>query len=166
MAKGTREPKILIGWNEWCALPALGIPAIKAKIDTGAKTSALHAFNLEAFYKNGKKYVHFQIHPLQNNNTLRMDCQSLIIDDRQIMSSNGHKEQRYVIITPMQLGSVCFDIELTLSNRDPLQFRMLLGREALSHRVEINPARAQLQGKRSSATLTTMYADLIPALSL
>ena len=132
--------KLLIGRCEWCALPLLNVPRIKAKIDTGAKTSALHAFNIRYREINGQPYVKYDIHPFQGNHEEIINCTSVVIDKRVIMSSNGHKENRYVILTSLLLGDKTWPIELTLSNRDPLRFRLLLGREALNHRVIIDPA--------------------------
>jgi len=132
--------KLLIGRDEWCQLPALHIPVIKAKIDTGAKTSAIHAFNIETFHKNHHKYVRFDIHPIQTNDEILVTCEAPIIDTRYIMSSNGHREKRFVIMTQLKLNNEKWPIEFTLSNRDPLRYRMLLGREALGHRVLIDPS--------------------------
>lgn len=129
--------KLLIGRNEWCQLPDLNIPAIKAKIDTGAKTSAIHAFNIKPIQIKGKDYVKFDVHPVQGRDDIIVSCKSLIHDERLIMSSNGHKEHRFVITTPLRIGNKIWDIELTLSNRDPLRYRMLLGREALNNRTFI-----------------------------
>src|SRR5690242_9578726 len=130
---------LIIGWNEWCALPRLGIPSIKAKIDTGAKTSAIHADLIKPYEIKQKKFVKFRIHPLPKRNDISMICHAEVIDQRHVMSSNGHIENRYVITTPIRLGDQEWDIELTLSNRDPLRFRMLLGREALQGHVVIVP---------------------------
>lgn len=131
--------KLLIGRDEWCELPELHIPAIKAKIDTGAKTSALHAFNIRTVRRHNKKYVHFDIHPLQSDIITLITCTAQLIDERHIMSSNGHIEHRYVILTTVLLGDREWQAEMTLSNRDPLRYRMLLGREALNNRVVIDP---------------------------
>lgn len=141
------QNKLLIGRSEWCALPLLNIPLIKAKIDTGAKTSALHALNIECDYINGQPCVHYDIHPIQGNDEVIVRCTSLVVDRRMIMSSNGHKENRYVISTSLSLGAKTWPIELTLSNRAPLRFRLLLGREALNRRVMIDPNLNYHQGK-------------------
>lgn len=141
------QNKLLIGRCEWCALPMLNVPLIKAKIDTGAKTSAIHAFNLRYREINEKKWVEYDIHPLQGNNETIVSCTSLVIDERVVMSSNGQKERRYVILTSLSLGEKEWPIELTLSNRDPLKFRLLLGREALNHRVIIDPVLNCYQNK-------------------
>jgi ribosomal protein S6--L-glutamate ligase len=151
--------KLLIGRNEWCRLPDLDIPAIKAKIDTGAKTSAIHAFNIKPVMRESQKYVCFDIHPIQGNDTVLVNCHALVADERYIMSSNGHKEHRYVILTTLNMGEQCWNIELTLSNRDPLRFRMLLGREALNHRAVIDPSVVCNQTKMSSKTVLNLYRD-------
>lgn len=150
--------KIAIGWNEWCTLPELSLPIIKAKIDTGAKISALHAFDIKTFFKEGIEYAIFHIHPIQGNHTISKICTAVVVDRRNIMSSNGHRECRIVIKTPLKLENSVWDILITLSNRDPLQFRMLLGREALSERVIIHPNRSCLLGRPSRKTLLECYS--------
>lgn len=149
--------KLLIGRHEWCQLPTLNIPAIKAKIDTGAKTSAIHASNIKHFTKRGNHYVDFCIHPLQGTERVTINCKAPIIDERYIMSSNGHKEHRYVIATSLRLGDNLWPIELTLSNRDPLRYRMLLGREALDNRVLIDPSTSCHQGKLEKKDILALY---------
>jgi hypothetical protein len=139
------DSKITIGWQEWCRLPLIGIPRIKAKIDTGAKTSALHAFNIRIKTEHGHKVVHFSVHPSQGETKHTVECHAPLVDRRYIMSSNGHRELRYVIRTEVHLGPISWPIDLTLSRRDPLKFRMLLGREAMQHHVIIDPARKLLQ---------------------
>lgn len=154
---GILENNFLIGRNEWCQLPDLSIPAIKAKIDTGAKTSAIHALNIESIEKDQKKYAHFDINPLQGNNDLLIHCVAPIIDERYITSSNGHKEHRLVIKTHLKIGEKIWEIELTLSNRDPLRYRMLLGREALNNRVIIDPSLSCHQGRINTQSLRKIY---------
>ncbi len=147
------EEKMLIGWQEWCGFPKLKIPAIKAKIDTGAKTSALHAFAIKPYYRNGVLHVKFSVYPFQGRKDKVIVCRAKVVDQRNVMSSNGHREKRYVISTPLTLGEERWDIELTLSNRDPLQFRMLLGREALRHgRLVIDPRLSQCQTRPRKST--------------
>ena len=138
MRKLKRE-KLLVGRDEWCRLPDLHITAIKAKIDTGARTSALHAFNIKPIKKDHKRYVKFDIHPMQGDDHVLITCKAPIFDERHIMSSSGHIEHRYVIQTTLTIGGQSWPIEMTLSNRDPLRYRMLLGREALNNRVLIDP---------------------------
>jgi len=151
------EDKFLIGRTEWCTLPELGIPAIKANIDTGAKTSALHAFNIRPFRIRGKKHVRFDIHPIRRSDKILRHCEAEVVDERYIMSSNGHKEHRCVILTPLTIADYCWEIELTLSNRDPLTFRMLLGREALLGRVLIDPSLACHQGSLREKKVFALY---------
>lgn len=139
--------KLLIGRDEWCKLPLLNIPFIKAKVDTGARTSALHAFDIKTIKKNKRLYASFDIHPMQANNKFSISCVAPIIDQRYITSSNGHKENRYVIVTSITIGDQSWEIQLTLSNRDPMRYRLLLGREALAHRVIIDPAMSCNQGR-------------------
>jgi len=148
---------LLIGWQEWCALPRLGLPAVKAKIDTGARTSAIHAFDIATFRRGGELFVRFFIHPLQKNNEVEHVCTARVVDERSVMSSNGHKEHRYVIRTPICLGDQSWEIDITLSNRDPLTFRMLLGRNALKRRVIIDPSRSLCQGNIEAAQLLKLY---------
>ncbi|MCP5504209.1 MAG: ATP-dependent zinc protease [Chlamydiales bacterium] len=136
-----KEDKLHIGWQEWVSLPGLEIPAIKAKIDTGAKTSSLHAFDIKPIMKNKKEYVKFSVHPMQRNNRISIPCCCPIFDIRNVMSSNAQVEERYVIKSLLCLGGKQWEIEITLSDRDPLRFRMLLGREALASRVVIDPSK-------------------------
>jgi ribosomal protein S6--L-glutamate ligase len=151
------QDKFLIGWEEWCGLPDLGIPIIKAKIDTGAKTSAIHAFDIESFIHENELWVKFNLFPVQKTKTIKKTCLAKVIDRRYIMSSNGHKEFRYVIETSLILGQRRWLIEVTLSNRDPLAFRMLLGRKALQRHVIIDPVKSQVTQKLSSLEAKKMY---------
>lgn len=141
-----RKKKIKIGWQECCALPSLGIAKIHAKVDTGAKTSALHAVNIEPFTKNAKPYLRFSVYPHQYDQEALTLCEAEVIDQRYIMNSGGQKELRYVIKTELKIGKKSWEIELTLTDRTPMNFRMLLGREALKRRVLINTGRRYLQG--------------------
>lgn len=150
--------KIVIGWCEWCGLDKLNIPAIKVKVDTGAKTSALHAFDIVPYVKNGKDYVKFSVHPLQGNSRLTVKCRAPIIDERNVMSSNGHNERRFVIATPITMGGETWEIELTLSNRDPMRFRMLLGREAMGSNTIIVPQKTLNLGRVSKSVLKDLYS--------
>lgn len=157
---GQQANKLLIGWEEWCSLPELKLPAIKAKIDTGAKTSALHAFNIKTFSRDNMQLVSFCIYPLQRNKDVYITCEANVIDERMVMNSGGHKELRYVIKTPLILGNQSWDIEITLSNRDPLAFRMLLGREALNGHVIIDPMKSMRQGKPPLRLLKQIYQTI------
>lgn len=135
---------LVMGWREWATLPHLGIPVIKAKIDTGARTSALHAFSLRPFREDGREKISFDIHPLQHNTNQVVTCTADIIDQRPVTDSGGHQEMRYVIRTPITLGKRTWPIEITLTERDGMRFRMLLGRRAIRKRFTVDPARSFL----------------------
>lgn len=138
---------VILGWREWAALPKLDIKRIKAKLDTGAKTSTLHAFYVEPYRHKGAAWVRFGVHPLQRNKKVERHCHAEILEQRWIMDSGGHKDKRYVIQTELHIGSLGFPIELTLTNRDNLQFRLLVGRTALSKHFAVDPARSYIIGK-------------------
>lgn len=142
---------MMLGWREWVALPGLGIEHIKAKVDTGARTSALHAFEVTPFEDAGKQRVRFRVHPLQKDNTTEVTCESDVIDRRQVRDSGGHTEQRWVILTPVMLGGQRWNIEMTLTERDNMLFRMLLGRTAMKGRCTVDPSRSYLAGKPPAA---------------
>jgi len=138
----------LVGWREWLSLPELGIARIKVKVDTGARTSALHAFEIRPFKQANKHYIRFKIHPLQRRTDLVIKCLAEVKDIRWVVDSGGHRERRYVIQTPIQMGGVEWSIELTLTNRDTMNFRMLLGRTAMRNRIMVNPAVSFLSDSR------------------
>ncbi len=146
------ERLIVTGWREWVRLPLLGIRRIKAKIDTGARTSALHAFHLETFDNNGEQWVRFKIHPKQNRVNLEKICEARIKDQRVVSDSGGHKEQRYIIETDLVLAGRRWPAEISLTARDDMRFRMLLGRTAMAGRVMVNPARSFLTRKPRPAS--------------
>jgi len=140
-----KESKI-IGWREWATLPDLGLMAVKGKIDTGAKTSSLHAYDIELEEKGAKTYVHFKVHPLQHDFSVVIKCRALLVDKRHVTDSGGHKEERYVIRTTMILAGIKKRIELTLTNRETMKYRMLIGRAALKH-FYIDPSQSYLAKK-------------------
>lgn len=152
-----KKDKYLIGHDEWCTLPDLHLPAIKAKVDTGAKTSAIHAFNIKVIKKKSVPYVRFDVHPLQADNDTIISCCRPVIDRRYVMSSNGSKEHRYVIATRIKIGHLMWVIQVTLSNRDPLRYRMLLGREALGNQFLIDPSLSCNQGRMNKRAVRTLY---------
>ena len=144
---------LTVGWREWLALPDLGLPAIKAKIDTGAKTSALHAFKVEPFEQDGLASVRFWMHPLQKRDDVVVECTAPLLEQRDVTDSGGHREKRYVVRTRLQLAGSSYPIELTLTNRDTMQFRMLLGRQAMASRVVVDPAKSFLCGRLDAPSL-------------
>jgi hypothetical protein len=137
-----KRNKIVLGWREWVSLPELGIDKIKAKVDTGARTSALHAFDVKVKETNGKRIVEFKMHPLQKNSDYYVECRADIVDERDVTDSGGHQERRLVIQTPLKIGEMQFPIEMTLTDRDTMKFRMLLGRTALKPHFIVDPARS------------------------
>ncbi len=148
----SQKSKTVIGWEEWCSLPDLGLPAIKAKIDTGAKTSALHAYDIKTHTQDNVEYITFKIHPVQGNNAIEHECTAILIGQRVITSSNGERENRYVIVTPMVCGAKTIKAELTLTSRHKMAFRMLLGREALKKaKFVVDSSKAFTQGKVKNA---------------
>jgi ribosomal protein S6--L-glutamate ligase len=150
--------KDVIGWKEWFRLDCLGLSAIKGKIDTGAKTSSLHAFNIENFYIEDVEYVKFDVHPLQKNKKLARRCITRVIDRRMVSDSSGRKEKRFVIKSILCIGDKEFRIELTLANRDSMAFRMLLGRDAVKQLgMIVDPSKSFAQGKIKSSKILELY---------
>ncbi len=141
--------KIHVGWREWLTLPELGIPAIKAKLDTGARTSALHAWFVEPFEQEGCDYVRFGLHLLQHRNDVERVCVAAVKDRRVVTDSGGHREWRYVIETSLSFMGNQWPIEITLTNRENMQFRMLLGRSAMAGRLVVDSAASFVGGRVS-----------------
>jgi hypothetical protein len=137
-----KRDRPVIGWREWVLLPNLLSLPIKAKIDTGARTSSIHSFGTRRFSDGGAPHVEFLLHPLQGQETPEISCIAPIKDERWVKSSNGESEFRIVIETSARLGKIVWPIELTLADRDVMGFRMLLGREALRRRFLVDSGRS------------------------
>lgn len=151
------SPPITLGWREWVALPGLELPAFKAKVDTGARTSAIHAQDMERYSENGIKMVSFSTLPVQRNQSISRRCSAVLVDIRDVTDSGGHTETRYVISTTLELGGVNKEIEITLTERRDMLFRMLLGRTSLVDDFVVNPALSYTCGRRSTRLL---YSDV------
>lgn len=146
------EDRPVIGWREWVALPDLGVRAIKAKIDTGARTSSLHAFDLEEFRSRKRDMVRFGIHPEQRSAARERIVEAEVHDWREVRSSSGEAELRPVVLTTIELMGERWAIELTLTRRDAMGFRMLLGRQGVRGHYVVDPGRSFLNGRRSKKT--------------
>ncbi len=143
--RASRDAKALkasLGWREWASLPELGIEQIKVKVDTGARTSALHAFNIYPFHSDGQDWVRFDIHPVQRDDAIEQSCTAPARDYRWVTNSGGKREKRFVIETPIQLGGREWPIEVTLTDRDQMGFRMLIGRSAIIGEFVVDPAKS------------------------
>jgi ribosomal protein S6--L-glutamate ligase len=161
----TEADRFIVGNQEWCALHDLAIPAIKVRVDSGAKTSSIHAFNIKAFVRDGHPWVSFDVHPLQKNRKVVVSCQAPVVDRRTVRSSTGEAEKRHVIRTPMAIGGRTWEIEVTLTNRDSMGFRMLLGREAMVGRMLVDPDSSFLLGEVGKPTLRKYYERAEPSRS-
>lgn len=137
----------IIGWREWVGLPDLGIKSIKAKVDTGARSSSLHAFDLQEFEHNGETWVRFTIHPIQRNNNKILETEAKVLEYRSVRSSSGKAVIRPVVITNVELLGITWEVELTLANRDEMGFRMLLGRQAFRRRFLVDSGKSYYGGK-------------------
>ncbi|MBA3582444.1 MAG: ATP-dependent zinc protease [Gammaproteobacteria bacterium] len=143
----TTDTLICLGWREWVALPELGITRIKAKLDSGARTSALHAFEITPFEQNNVRKVRFHLQPNPRKIDIIQTCEALIVDQREVTDSGGHRELRWVIQTPIVIGNHSYPIDITLTSRASMRFRMLLGRTAFSGRYLIDVSRSYIAGK-------------------
>jgi len=139
----------VLGWEEWVSLPDLNLPAIKAKVDTGAKTSALHAYFVEPFGSPTRRMVRFGVHPIPGRDDVEVTCTAEVIDHREVTSSNGESEMRYVIRTGLKLGDRVWPVELTLANRETMSYRMLIGRQAIQDDMLVDPATSFRQPRLS-----------------
>lgn len=146
------KAKPVIGWREWCALPDLGVDAVKAKVDTGARTSSLHAFGVEEVDRDGVPWVRFEVHPAQRSKRGALVVEAPLVEHRSVRPSTGVEELRPVIRTRIALGGKRWPIEVTLTDRDVMGFRMLLGRHAVRRRFLVDPARSYLQSSRPDRT--------------
>ncbi|MEO0351041.1 MAG: RimK/LysX family protein [Cyanobacteria bacterium P01_A01_bin.15] len=155
------DPKQLpiIGWREWVSLPKLGIPSIKVKVDTGARSSAIHATNIEQFEAHGIKKVRFNIAPVQSDDQRLIMVETELLEERAVTDSGGHQQIRPVVVTSICLGNLQWPIELTLTNRDVMGFRMLLGRKSVRDRFLINPSQSYLQSQNIAKERGTDLAE-------
>ena len=153
MAINTNTLLPVIGWREWISLPDLGVTSIKVKVDTGARSSSLHAINQRLFERDGGKWVRFQINPLQDSTANKVNVEAKIIDFRSVRSSSGVSEMRPVIATRIQILDQLWFIELTLSNRDAMGFRMLLGRQAFRKKFFVDAGGSYYGGKPQNKKL-------------
>ncbi|KAA5541110.1 ATP-dependent zinc protease [Roseiconus nitratireducens] len=141
------QPLPVVGWREWVSLPDLGISHIKAKVDTGAKSSSLHAINPENFRRGGTDFVRFEVHPHQRSDEKRIMCEAPLYDIRMVRSSSGEATERFVIQTSVRWRNETWLVEVTLADRTEMGFRMLLGREALRRRVLVDSSRSFCGGR-------------------
>jgi hypothetical protein len=146
MSDNVSKSPTIIGFREWISLPDLSLWALKAKIDTGAKTSSLHAFDIKLVRRKGVSFVKFKVHPIQKDVNLEVICSAPLVDRRIVTDSGGHRENRYVIHTTIVMGNHRKQIELTLTNRETMKYRMLIGREALKQ-FYIDPSQSFLLKK-------------------
>lgn len=151
----------VIGSEEWCVFKEFGIPAIKARVDSGAKTSSIQANNIKIIHRGTEEWVRFEVNPIQDNRSIFITCETRLYDKRLVKSSSGISEQRYVIKTLVTIGNQTFEIELTLANRDAMEFRMLLGREALMNRYIVNPSETYLETGFTKEQVSKKYAPFI-----
>ena len=144
MKKKNVKQKLIVGWREWAQLPDLDVDLIKIKIDTGARTSSMHAFDISPFTYMGQPWVKFDVHPLQDNDELSHTCTCPVIDFRWITSSTGHRQKRYIIRSRIQIGEFITLIDISLANRDEMGFRFLLGRNAMKGQLLVDPSHSFL----------------------
>lgn len=158
---GKKKTRPIIGWREWVGLPDLGVPLLKAKIDTGARTSAVHAYRVRPFERDGRAFVEFFIHPVQHRRQPEVACEAEVLEERWVTSSNGEREKRYIVKTRLSLAGKSWPIELSLTNRDDMGFRMLLGRQALRRRFVIDPGSSYRLAKSGRLAKSDTKADVV-----
>lgn len=154
---GNSAVSLTVGWREWVSLPLLGLPAIKAKVDTGARTSAINATEIERFtHETGDDWVAFTVMPIQRITNVTRRCQAPLVDIRKVTDSGGHSEERYFISTTISVGDIAREVEVTLAQRADMLFRMLIGRTALAPDIAVNPALSYTLGRKNARTI---YSD-------
>lgn len=146
VGKRTMKDRPVVGWREWIALPELGIRAIKVKVDTGARSSSLHAYDIKRFRRGGRHMVRFKVHPIQREFRTTVEAEAALVDLRKVTSSSGAASLRPVILTEIELHGRRWEIEITLTRRDEMGFRMLLGRQAVRRRFVVDPGRSFTAG--------------------
>lgn len=147
--ESSRRPSLqVIGWREWVGLPDLHVRRIKAKIDTGARSSSIHAFDVETYCVGEVERVKFSIHPIQFRDDIVVEADAPILERRHIRSSNGEVSERIVIRTQLEIRRRRMWMDLTLANRDTMGFRMLVGREAIRERYLVDPSASYRAGTR------------------
>lgn len=149
--------KTVVGSEEWVSLSKLKIPFVKARVDSGAKTSSLHATNIQPYQKDNETWVNFDVFPIQNDGKRKISCKALVVDKRVVKSSSGDREERFVVRTEISLNEQKWDIELTLTNRDSMGYRMLLGRQAMMGRIIVDPSESFLAGNIENDIILKSY---------
>ena len=156
----TENKLTLIGNVEWCSFDSLNIPAIKARVDSGAKTSSLQAINIKRVIRKGEQFVQFEVNPIQDNRSVTISCISKIFDTRIVRTSSGIAQKRFVIKVPVKIGKNSFDIEISLASRESMEHRMLLGREAMIERFIVDPSKEYVFGEISDKKINDLYSHL------
>ena len=150
----------ILGWREWVSLPCLGIAAIKAKLDTGAKTSALHAWDVSPRMVDGRQWISFRVHSMQRKKVTPVFCEAPVSDRRWVTNSSGTREHRYIISTNLQIGPSSWPIELSLTNREGLEFPMIIGREAMRDRLIVDPRASFRAGRNKKGAVNGPFEEL------
>ena len=159
MSSGVAHRQVL-GWREWVSLPGLGIAAIKAKLDTGAKTSALHAWDLSFHMVDGRQWIRFRVHQVRRGKAMSVVCEAPLSDQRWVTNSSGTRERRCIISTDLQIGPSSWPIELSLTNRDAMEYPMIIGREAMRNRLIVDPKASFRAGRNPAGAVRRPVDDL------